>query len=176
MNRDQIHISKLTMADLEDLKSLSIETFSESFAGGNKAENMKKYMDIFFSDKKLAEELQNSNSTFYFARFDHSIIGYLKINVGSAQTELQDKNGLEIERIYVKSAFQGNQIGQLLFDKAIQIANTNQADFLWLAVWEKNPGAIRFYERNGLVKFSSHPFKLGNDVQTDIMMKIDLKK
>ena len=43
-------------------------------------------------------------------------------------------------------------------------------------VWEQNPRAIRFYEKNGFVSFDKHIFKLGDDKQTDIMMKLELNK
>jgi ribosomal protein S18 acetylase RimI-like enzyme len=46
---------------------------------------------------------------------------------------------------------------------------------LWLGVWEKNEPAIRFYEKNGFKKFSKHIFKLGNDEQTDLLLKKTLK-
>ena len=176
MNKDIIRISKIGLAELEALKNLSRKTFYESFSEANTEENMKQYMDNFFSDEKLTAELLDPGAAFYFARLNDDIVGYLKINSGKAQTELKDNNGLEIERIYVKGSFQGKNIGQLLFDKALEVARERHADYLWLGVWEKNPGAIKFYERNGLVKFASHLFTLGDDVQTDIMMKLDLKK
>ena len=34
--------------------------------------------------------------------------------------------------------------------------------------------AINFYKKNGFVEFDKHVFKLGNDEQTDIMMKLKL--
>ncbi len=42
---------------------------------------------------------------------------------------------------------------------------------IWLGVWEENPKAIRFYEKNGFVPFSRHIFKMGDEEQTDIMMR-----
>jgi len=45
-------------------------------------------------------------------------------------------------------------------------------EYLWLGVWDKNTGAIRFYERNGFVKFDEHPFYMGDELQTDYLMKL----
>jgi ribosomal protein S18 acetylase RimI-like enzyme len=42
---------------------------------------------------------------------------------------------------------------------------------VWLGVWEKNLRAISFYEKNGFIAFDQHIFQLGDDRQTDIMMK-----
>ncbi|MBP7822091.1 MAG: GNAT family N-acetyltransferase, partial [Saprospiraceae bacterium] len=102
------------------------------------------------------------------------VIGYLKLNFGSSQTELQDEKALEIERIYVSKEYHGKSVGQLLYDMAIQIAKQKNADYVWLGVWEENPRAINFYKKNGFVAFDKHIFKLGDDEQTDIMMKLKL--
>jgi len=175
MNKDHINISLLAAEDLQELRKLSIETFYDSFSAANSEENMQHYINNFFSEEKLSREIKNPGSAFYFAKLDGEPVGYLKVNFDKAQTELQDNKGIEIERIYIKSALQGKRIGQLLFDKAVEIAKEKNKDYLWLGVWEKNPGAIKFYERNGLAQFATHPFKLGDDLQTDIMMRIDLK-
>ena len=87
---------------------------------------------------------------------------------------MQNENSLEIERIYVSKEYLGKQVGQLLLGKAIAIANDNKLDFVWLGVWEKNQRAIRFYEKNGFVVFDEHLFILGNDKQTDLLMKLIL--
>ncbi len=88
--------------------------------------------------------------------------------------EIKDKNYLEIERIYVLKEYHGKKVGQLLYENAIKIAKSKNAEYVWLGVWEKNPRAIRFYEKNGFVAFDKHIFKLGNDKQTDIMMKLKI--
>ena len=48
-------------------------------------------------------------------------------------------------------------------------------EYLWLGVWEKNEKAIRFYEKNNFKIFSSHEFKMGDEIQTDFLMKLNLK-
>lgn len=63
-----------------------------------------------------------------------------------------------------------------MYEKAISIALQKNAEYIWLGVWEENPRAIRFYEKNGFLEFDKHIFKLGDDEQTDIMMKLELMK
>jgi diamine N-acetyltransferase len=171
---EKIVIKKVTLNDIGQLQKIGIETFYETFSAGNTEENMKNYLDDGFSNEKLTAELNNKNSEFYFATIDSNIIGYLKLNFGQSQTELQDDKALEIERIYVLKAFHGKSVGQLLYNRAIQIARQKNADYLWLGVWEENPRAINFYKKNGFVEFDKHIFTLGNDEQTDIMMKLEL--
>ncbi len=82
---------------------------------------------------------------------------------------------LEIERIYVLQEFHGQRVGQVLYEKAIELAQERGLDYIWLGVWEKNARALRFYEKNGFEPFDRHIFKLGDDEQTDIMVKKVLK-
>lgn len=59
-------------------------------------------------------------------------------------------------------------------DKAIEIAKQKRVAFIWLGVWEENLRAINFYKKNGFIKFDKHIFSLGQEEQTDIMMKLKL--
>lgn len=171
---DKIEIKRVTIKDIHQLQNISRETFYETFSAGNTEENMKKYLDEGFSVERLTAELNQPDSEFYFAILGDSVIGYLKLNYGQSQTELKDDKALEIERIYVAKEFHGKKVAQLLYEKAIQIARRKNADYVWLGVWEANPRAINFYKKNGFVEFDKHIFKLGNDEQTDIMMKLQL--
>jgi len=171
---EEIVINKIGLKEITALQTIGRQTFFETFADGNTEENMQKYLEEGFTIDKLTAELTNPDSAFYFATISKNIIGYLKINFGSAQTELKENNAIEIERIYVLIEFHGKKVGQLLYEKALDIAKQKNASYLWLGVWEKNLRAINFYKKNGFIEFDKHIFKLGNDNQTDIMMKLDL--
>lgn len=173
MNR--VDIKKAALIDVEQLQQIGMLTFSETFSSSNTEENMKTYLADGFSIETLTEELNNENSEFYFALAENEVVGYLKINFGQSQTELKDNTALEIERIYVLKEFHGKKVGQVLYETAIGIAKQKNADYVWLGVWEDNPRAIGFYKKNGFVEFDKHIFKLGDDEQTDIMMKLKLR-
>ncbi len=172
---DSINLRKLTPNDIDQLQKIGRQTFFETFSAANTEENMEKYLKEGFAKEKLTAELNNKNAELYFAELEDTAIGYLKLNFGQAQTELKDNKALEIERIYVLKECQGKKVGQLLYEKAMQIARQKKVDYVWLGVWEENKRAIRFYKKNGFVEFDKHIFTLGNDEQTDIMMKLQLK-
>lgn len=169
-----MNIRKVSLNDIEHLREIGKLTFTETFSSDNSEENMKEYLENGFSTEKIKSELIDKNVEFYFAELDGKVIGYLKVNVGESQTEMVVKNALEIERIYVLKEFHGKKVGQILYDKALELAKEKNVKNVWLGVWEENPRAIRFYKKNGFVEFDKHIFKLGNDEQTDIMMKLTL--
>ncbi len=169
-----IEIRPMSLADLSLLRDISIQTFSETFSAANTAENMQNYLEQHFSLEQLNAELSNPNSLFYVANCEDQTAAYLKINVGDAQTELNGDHTLEIERIYVLKHYQGRKVGQLLLNHAIQIAQQKNKTQIWLGVWEQNHKAIQFYQHIGFVEFDKHVFKLGEDIQTDLMMQLQL--
>jgi ribosomal protein S18 acetylase RimI-like enzyme len=169
-----ILLERVTSNDLDQLQKISHQTFYETFSASNTSENMGKYLNEEFTLEKLGTELSNIQSEFYFAKDNDHVIGYLKLNTGASQTEKQSGNAVEIERIYVLKEYHGKNIGQILCDKAIERAKQNKADYLWLGVWEENPRAIKFYQKNGFVEYDKHIFKLGDDEQTDILMRLKL--
>ncbi len=171
---EKIEIIQIGLKEIDQLQIIGRQTFFETFADGNSKENMQKYLEEGFALDKLTAELTNPYSEFYFAKIDNRVIGYLKINFEQAQTELKDNKALEIERIYVLKEFYGKNVGQTLYNKAIDITKQKNLKHLWLGVWEENPRAISFYKKNGFIEFDKHVFKLGDDEQTDIMMKLEL--
>jgi ribosomal protein S18 acetylase RimI-like enzyme len=171
----EIEIRRVAFDEIDQLQKISRQTFHETFSKVNTEENMAKYMTEKLSAETLSIELKNKNSEFYFAISGGKIIGYLKLTSGQSQTELNDIKSLEIERIYVLKEFHGKGVGQLLYQKAIKRSQETGLDSVWLGVWEENPRAISFYKKNGFVEFDKHIFRLGDDEQTDIMMKLQLK-
>lgn len=174
MPNPEIQIVEISLRDLKKLQALARRTFYESFSAANTEQNMKFYLENHFSEEVMTTEILNPDSKFFFATEKEHVCGYLKINKGCAQTVLLNGDGLEIERIYIENAFKGRGIGKLFISKTVQLANLSGANYLWLGVWEHNHPAIRFYEKNGFKPFDKHVFRLGNDEQTDLLMKLEL--
>jgi ribosomal protein S18 acetylase RimI-like enzyme len=59
----------------------------------------------------------------------------------------------------------------LLMQHALNLAADLKVDWIWLGVWEKNPKAQKFYEQWGFERFSEHIFQMGEESQTDWLMK-----
>ena len=166
-----MRITSLTISDVSILRGIARDTFIETFSEANKAEDMERYLTENFSEEQLARELSNPDSFFYVAEVNGHVVGYLKLNTAHAQTEPQAADALEIERIYVLSNYHGGGVGQALYHHAMSVAEDRKASYVWLGVWEHNHRALRFYEKNGFIAFGTHIFQLGNDQQTDILMK-----
>ncbi|MEP1778302.1 GNAT family N-acetyltransferase [Reichenbachiella sp.] len=167
-------INRASIDDLETIHLLGRRTFLEAFAKDNKEEDIHQYVNEAFGKEQLTKELTNPESEFYLTSLDDQSIGYLKVNYGQAQTEKHDLHAVEIERIYVSEAYYGKSVGKFLFKKAFEIAQSRKASYIWLGVWEKNLRAIQFYYKHGFIAFGKHSFLIGKDLQTDILMQLEV--
>lgn len=167
-------IRKCTFEDLHTLNEFSRRTYDEAFRHMNTIENMKAYLDLAFDINKLREELSNNASFFYFLYVDNKLAGYIKINDTVAQTDINDPDSLELERIYVSKEVQGFGLGGVLIKKAISEAKVLNKKYIWLGVWEKNSKAIEFYKKHSFYLTGKHPFIMGGDEQTDLIMRRDV--
>jgi diamine N-acetyltransferase len=161
--------------DLKELVSVARSTFYHAFIADNTPENMRLYLDTTFNNTTISEELKLENTQFHFAYLmDNVLAGYFKLNRGDAQKGINDPEAIQLERLYVLKEFQRKKLGQQKLEKILDIARASGAKYIWLGVWEKNIPAIRFYERNGFVKFNDQEFMMGNEKQTDHLMKRNL--
>lgn len=172
----EILIQPCRLSDLEALCAVGRETYDETFRSMNTPETMQRYLDEAFNPQKMLAELENENSRFYFLYANGDLAGYLKVNFAPAQSDLNDPDSLEIERIYIKRAYKGKGLGKSLMDFSIRLAEEAGKGYAWLGVWEKNEAAIAFYEKMGFEKAGRHSFRMGDELQSDWILNKSLRK
>ena len=171
--RDQtdIIIRPANESDAELIADLSRQTFYESFAPDNTKENMDKFMNEQFTKEKLINEVSQPWHSFFLAYFTNEVVGYIKLREGSVPAQLDPRSCLEIARIYSVQHMIGKGVGKKLMQTCHDIARQKGKNTLWLGVWKHNQRAIDFYTSWGFEIFGEQEFVLGDDVQTDWLMK-----
>lgn len=164
-------IKKALVSDYNDIAAISSKTFFETFSAVNTAENMENYLHENFNVEQVKKELENSSNVFLIALIGHEIIGYVKLKNDNPPEELKHEETIEVERIYVLKKYHDLKIGFALMQQCIEEARHRNCKSIWLGVWEHNPKALAFYNKWGFETFGSHIFKLGDDLQTDFLMR-----
>ncbi|MBM6614842.1 GNAT family N-acetyltransferase [Desemzia sp. RIT804] len=169
-----IEVRQCTLEELSLLQKISIETFRDTFQDQNTTEDLQNYLAKAYNIKQLKTELMNIDSEFYFLYSQNELAGYLKININEAQSEVLDKDALEVERIYIRAPFKKKGLGKILIQKATDRAQKYHRDKIWLGVWEHNHAAINFYKKLGFVQTGAHSFFMGDDEQIDFILTKEL--
>lgn len=170
-----ISIRQATQDDAKLLTDLSYTTFWDAFAHHpkNAPDDLNHYMRQAFNQEQIEAELTEQSSIFLIAEIDGKPAGYAKLIIGSIEEGVTASRPIELSRLYSHQEFIGKGVGQNLMDVCFERARRHDHDVMWLGVWEYNPRAQRFYEKNGFQVVGRHTFQLGSDPQTDLLMQRD---
>lgn len=166
-----LNITPCSSTDLETLQTIAYETFNDTYRDLNTQETIDRYLQKAFTKQKLFSELNNKDSQFYFLYVENEPAGYLKINSAPVQSDTNETESIEVERFYIRKAFQGKGFGKILMNHAFHVAREMNKTSVWLSCWEKNTDAIAFYTRMGFNKAGRQHFKIGNELQDDFIMR-----
>ncbi|MFD1468029.1 GNAT family N-acetyltransferase [Hymenobacter caeli] len=170
----RIALAKANAATAAQLAELGRQTFHDTFAATNTPADMAAYLAANFGPELQLAELQDPANTFLLAHVQGALVGYAKLREPSALglPDGQDPTGrLEIERLYVAEDWLGTGLGAALMRAVLALAEQLHHSAVVLGVWEKNDRARAFYQRFGFRQIGQHPFQLGQDLQTDLIMR-----
>ncbi|KRN98965.1 GNAT family N-acetyltransferase [Companilactobacillus kimchiensis] len=167
-----IDIKETTYADLPKLRTLSVDTFNESFRSATS--DLSSYTKKNYNYGQLASEMINPQSHFYFIYYNHKLAGYLKLNLNSAQTRNMGTNSLEIDRIYLRQNFGYIGLENKLINFAFEQAKKFHKNIIWSSIWEHDRPIIHFYHQFGFKPIGSQNFNLNGSLQKDLVMKVSI--
>ncbi|CAN5374401.1 GNAT family N-acetyltransferase [soil metagenome] len=157
-------------ADANMLLDLTESTFRESWLNEGNIFDLNAYVAENFTVSVLNQELSNPNITYLLAEEKNQTMGYCKLERNLNPDGFKLKNPISIGRLYVRKQFQKQSIGSKLLDESLLIGARENFNNIWLGVWNKNPEAIRLYERFGFRKIGGYQFKMGNEISDDFIM------
>jgi ribosomal protein S18 acetylase RimI-like enzyme len=163
-------------SDIRDLQKMSRITFADTFDRITAPDDMKAFLDTAYATDELTEQVRNPDSRFWFLVADGQKAGYLKLNVGDAQSEptMRTPESLEVERLYILPEFKHRGLGTYLMEFSEKEARRLGKKSMWLGVWEGNIPAQKLYESQGFHMVGSHVYQVGSDPQRDLLMSRSL--
>ena len=171
-----ILIRQATPDDAKLLTDLAYTTFWDAFAHHpkNAPDDLAHYMRQAFSLEQIAAELIEQKNIFLIAELGDQTAGYSKIIIDNIEPGITAERPVELSRLYSHQKYLGQGVGQRLMEACFERAKQEDRDVMWLGVWEYNPRAQRFYEKNGFRLVGKHTFQLGSDPQTDLLMQKEI--
>ena len=163
-------VRKAEPRDAGQLAEFAERTFREAFGAQNTPEDMDLHCRTNYGEQLQAREILDVAMTTLVADDSDQFLGYAQLRWGAAPAPLVGQRPLEIQRLYVDHEQHGRGVAQELMWEALRLAGEGGADLVWLGVWERNPRAIRFYQKFGFEAAGEHVFLLGSDPQRDLLM------
>lgn len=169
--KSMVHLRLATSTDVPALRELAIQTQVDTFGAFNSEANMNAYLQQAYSLENLTRELEEPGSRNYLAFLGERLAGFMRLRTNSEVEHLLGPNTIELQRLYVDTSLKGQGIGGVMMQEAIDYAKSRGFDWIWLGVWERNFAARKFYEKWGFERFSEHVFQMGDDPQTDWLLR-----
>ena len=171
-----ITIRQAVSEDAKLLTDLAYTTFWDAFAHHpkNAPDDLNHYMRQAFNQEQTTAELADPKNIFIIAEIDGEAAGYAKIVIDHIEPGITAERPVELARLYSHQKYLGQGVGKTLMYACFDRAREEDRDVMWLGVWEYNPRAQRFYEKNGFRVVGSHVFQLGKDAQTDLLMQREI--
>lgn len=153
-----IKIQKARAEDAATLALLARISFEQAFGFVWDKDVLKNYLSKTFSVQKIRESIEKDNNVFWIAYADELPVGYAKLKKYSPYEKLKDAKPAQLQKIYLLKDFTGLRIGEKMQDALFDETEKNGIETLWLAVWDKNDDAVRFYEKHGFEKATTYHY------------------
>ena len=167
---ETIAIRTATRADAAALAVLGRRTFIDTFGDANTAADLAMFLDATYGEALQQRELDDPQQTCFIVESDGVLLAFALLRRGASSPLVPDPAAVEIRRFYVDRAAHGTGMAQRLMARCIAYAGEHFAPVVYLGVWERNTRAIRFYATQGFTTAGVQPYRLGNDVQQDLVL------
>lgn len=163
-------VRRAVLEDAAALARLAEETFRATFTGTTPDADMDAHCATSFAPEVQRREIEQQGLVTLVAELDESLVGYAQLRARAPKDCVMARSPAELYRLYVADSWHGQGVAQALMNEALDIARTIGADAMWLGVWEHNLKAVAFYRKYGFQVVGEHPFVMGSDAQTDMVM------
>ena len=163
-------VRRATPRDARVLADLALTIFRDTFGPQNDPADIALHAERRYGEDIQREELDDPSLTYLIAEVDSKAVGFAMIGDPRSESCEAFISPIELFRFYIDKDWHGKGIALPLMEACYAEARARGARTICLSVWQENPRAIRFYEKNGYRIAGTQPYILGNDVQTDWVM------
>lgn len=165
-----MNVRQGTPADLPLILELGARTFFDAYKDLADREELMIHITQTFTESNFLPEFADPNTHFLIAEVDGLPIGFAQLCVGKSTECVSGESPIFLARIYLDQTEVGKGNGSALMRSCIETAESLCGRTLWLAVWEQNTRAIRFYKRWGFRFSGTYAFQYAGETVEDLVM------
>lgn len=149
-------IRKATIEDIPAIRAMASIVFPHTYREILFPAQIEYMMDWMYSADSLHRQMSAEGHIYYLAYQGEEPAGYLSIQPEGAHT-------FHLQKLYVLPAYQGKQLGKLLFGQAITaIRELHPHPCRMLLNVNRHNKALTFYQKMGMTKVDEGDFDIGN--------------
>lgn len=162
-------IRRAHQSDAGALSDFAARLFHTTYSSDTAVSDLDFYICKNFNMERQGMEIADPSAAVFLATADDLIIGYAHVVMNPA-----DKHSARLSRIYIDAERRGSGLANDILEVVLGECERRGVTRLELTVFERNVRAIAFYKRVGFVVTGSTTFTVGEDLQADLVMEMDL--
>lgn len=160
-------------ADALAIDALYRAVFEQTFRHLYSQENYESFMGRF-SVEEWRRQLADPGYAFRIAENpDGRPVGFVKVGPMDLPAG-EGERAMELYNLYLLDEARGTGVADELTRWAARTARAMGGEALFLSVFTENHRARRFYQRHGFTEVGPYAFMVGDHVDEDIIMRLDL--
>lgn len=163
-------IRRATPGELSTYVEISRRTFVDTFGHVHPPDEVAAHVAATYNADLLRGDLQGEDRVVLAMCDGDTWLAYALIVLGAATPSVGGARPSELVRFYVDRPWHGSGAADALMAAVMGVAREAGGDALWLGVWEHNPRAIRFYERQGFRIVGSKVYVYAGHHENDHIM------
>lgn len=172
---------ELRPATLDDVPALAVlgrESFTHAFGHLYRPEDLAAFLAEAHDEGLLAREIAGEECRHRLAvGADGGLVGFIKLRHPSKFGDLSEaRDPIELAQLYCAGNATGQGVGAALMAWALGEAEGGGHDAIHLSVYSENFGAQRFYERYGFAHTVDTTFKVGEQIDHELVYEKPLRR
>ncbi len=159
--------------DAATVSRLAARTFTEAFGHCYDDVDLQAFIDEAYDVDRQRVILAEPGYAVWLLEDDGLAVGHAAAGpCGLPHADVSPGDG-ELKRLYVLASHQNGGYGGRLFDAAVDWLQRTAPRKLWVGVWSENPGAQRFYARQGFRRVGEYAFPVGRVRDLEYILRRD---
>jgi len=168
---DSFTVRLLVSSEAEMLTRLARQAFTDAYAAVTRTEDLQSHLDANFrTDLQRAELEKPQGFALLASAADDTPAGYAQLCPGPSPHGVKDQAPMQLQRFYLLKPYWGSGAADLLMQRCLAEAAGRGYRSVWLSCWEKNARALAFYRKWEFAPAGKAPFRVGSDLQTDVIL------
>lgn len=144
-----MYAKKCTEDDISELVRVALESYNAVYLylWYDRGE---KYKANSFNPEVFRQQIHDNNVALYliYEEKGKPAAGFLKLNIDKAYGDMNEKDSLELERIYLIKEVSGKGVGRKVLEFVDAFARERNKKYIWLKVMDSS-SAKEFYSKSG---------------------------
>ncbi len=169
-----MEIKNLQPDQVASLCTLATQTFVDAYRGKISKPDLDTFTGTEFTQSVVTNALETAEIQILWC--DNIMVGYIWLQPQQIPvTGFVSERPLYLRRLYFLQNYTGKGYGRALLNSALSFAKRANYTDIWLTVWDKNPRAEAFYQRESFYTVGDCIFPAGSLMCRDLVMVRQLR-